>query len=260
MQGEMTLKDFFHLIKKRIILISVTATILVALTALASFYMFKPVYEAKEYILVGNLQNKNEENSYEETQKIPRMLASTVDFIKSPVVLNTVKERLGLIGTSFEEKLAIENNKDSQIIVITVSNHEENMAKNMAKTTAAVTVEKMNSLLQFDQLKILEKSDEVIKKNNETAALAISLIIGIFAGIGLAVIREQFDSSIKQERSVEELLGVPLLGSFNGKVEIRKSRKGIYPYTERNHERRSLIVHEKEEQKQKQVDKAAPIS
>ncbi|MGG3800939.1 YveK family protein [Metabacillus fastidiosus] len=256
MQGEMNLKDFFQLIKRRMVLISVTAAIVVAITVLVISYTFKPVYEASEYILIGNLQNKNIENSYEETQKIPQMLASSVDFIKSPIILNAVKEELGLEGLALEEKLVIENNKNSQIITITVQDQDEKLARNMAKTTAVISIEKMNSLLQFDQVKILEKNDEIVKKNNGAAALAIALIIGIFSGIGLAVIREQWDHSIKRERAVEDLLDVPLLGRFNSKVEFRRSVQEDYPHAEHDDERGRYIVKEKK----KQVDKATSIS
>ncbi|MBD7908754.1 YveK family protein [Sporosarcina gallistercoris] len=256
MQREMTLKDFFLLIKKRILLISVTAAVLVAITALATFYIFKPVYEASEYILVGNLQNKNQENSYEETQKIPRMLASSVDFIKSPIVLNAVKEELGLKGQTFDGKLVIKNNKDSQLIIITVKDQDEELARSIANTTAVIAIDKMNGLLQFDQVKLLGKNDDVIKTNNELAALAIALIIGVLAGIGLAVIREQLDSSFKREGIVEELLGIPLLGNFSVKLELRKNGRGAYLTNDPDYERRSFVVKEKK----KQVDKATEVS
>lgn len=256
LQREMTLKDFFFLIKKRILLISVTAAVIVAITALAAFYIFKPEYEASEYILVGNLQNKNQENSYEETQKIPRMMASSVDFIKSPIVLNAVKEELGLKGHSFDGKLVIRNNKDSQLIIITVKDQDEKLARDIANTTAVIAINKMNGLLQFDQVKLLGKNDDVIKTNNELAALAIALIAGLLAGIGLAVVREQLDSSFKREGIVEELLGVPLLGSFSEKIELQKSGRRAYPYSDPDAERRSLVVQEKK----KQVDKATEVS
>lgn len=256
MQEDMTIKGFLNLIKKRMILISVTAAIVVVVTGWAVFYIFEPTYEASEYILIGNLQNTNTENSYEETQKIPQMLASSVDFIKSPIVLSAVKEELDLRGTSLEEKLFIENNKDSQIVTITVKDRDEKLARNIAKTTAVISLEKMNTLLKFNQVKILEKNDGIIKKNNEVAALAIALIIGLLSGIGLAVIREQLDDSVKKEDDVENLLGMPLLGKFDSKIEFRKSSKEKRPYEEYDPERRQLVAKEKE----KQVDQATSIS
>lgn len=255
-QREMTLKDFFLLIKKRILLISVTAAILVAITALAICYIFKPEYEASEYILVGKLQNKNQENSYEETQKIPRMLASSVDFIKSPIVLNAVKEELGLTGHSFDGKLVIRNNKDSQLIIITVRDQDEELARSIANTTAVIAIDKMNGLLQFDQVKLLGKNGDVIKTNNELAALAIALVIGILVGIGLAVIREQVERTIKRDESVESLLGVPLLGNFSVNLELRKIRKKAYFDNGPDCERRSFVG----EEKNIQMDKAIEVS
>ncbi|MFK2826710.1 Wzz/FepE/Etk N-terminal domain-containing protein [Bacillus sp. B190/17] len=254
MQEGLTIKDFFYLIKKRIIMISMTMTIVTLMTGVIILFLFKPVYEAKEYILIGDLHNTDRENSYEETQKIPRMMASSIDFIKSPIVLDAVKKELGLHDTPLEKKLFIENNKDSQIVTITAKDQNAELARKIAKTTVFISIEKMNTLLKFDGAKILEKSDDLIEKNNIAAALVIALIVGMFSGVGLAVVREQLDDSIKSEKTVEDLLDVPLLGEFSDKAKIRKSRREIPFYDDK--ERRE--VHAKE--KTNQADRATTIS
>ncbi|MGG3449611.1 YveK family protein [Domibacillus aminovorans] len=256
MQSEMTIKDFFHLIKKRIIVISVIAAMVMVITAFVTIFLFRPVYEASEHILIGNLQITNAENSYEETQKIPQTLASSVDFIKSSIVLNAVKQELGLQEVSLEEKMMIENNKDSQIITIHVKDQDAELAKKIAKTTAAISIQKMNVFLKLNEVKILEQNEDPIKENNVVSSMTISLIVGVFLGIGLAVILEQLDDSIKNERTVEELIGLSILGKFDGKAKIQKSGKGIPNYKEFYKERRKFSAKEKKNQ----ADRATTIS
>lgn len=244
MQSELTIKVFFYLIKKRIIMICVTAAIVMTITACVLFFFLKPMYEAKEYILIGNLESKNIENAYEETQKIPRVMASSIDVIKSPIVGNTVKKELGLKDVSIEEKMLIENNRDSQVITIIVKNQDAELAKKIASTTATTSIEKINTFLKFSQAKILVENDSIVKKNNITARIAIVLIVGVFSGIGLAIILEQLDDSIKSEKMVEDLLNLPLLGKFDSENKVKQNRRNL-PLDK---ERRKFSVKEKKKE------------
>ncbi|KIL77234.1 YveK family protein [Bacillus badius] len=254
MQRDMTIKDFLQLMRKRALLVSMTAMLAVIITAVANLYIMKPMYEASEYLLIGNLQHTNMEASYEETQKIPQMLASSVDFIKSPIVLDAVEEKLDLKASSLKEKLFIENNKDSQIITITIKAQDQKLAKKIAKTTAMISIEKMNALLKFNQVKILEKHNGINEKNNMGAVLVIALMAGIGFGIALAVICEQLDDSIKREHVAEELLGAAVLGTFNRKAELLPNRQEQRFQRGRTEERREPHADEK------QVDKATSLS
>ena len=44
--------------------------------------------------------------------------------------------------------------------------------------------------------------------------LAVALVAGILAGLGVALVREQFDDRLRDEHEIETILGVPSLGSL----------------------------------------------
>jgi capsular polysaccharide biosynthesis protein len=214
------LKKFFHILKKRVLIIILSIFFVTSIATVVSIYFVKPFHEATEYIIVGKEQN---ENSYTENQELNRILASAVDLIKSPIVLNAVNAELGNNDSlkELEEKISVQNNKDSQIIHIIIKETNPERSKEIAYYVGKVSVQKLNELLSVKNLKIVSQSESDIsvkQVGNSFVNIAIGFFVGLFMGIGLAMLREYFDNSIKDPLEVEEILDLPVLGH----VHIRK--------------------------------------
>jgi capsular polysaccharide biosynthesis protein len=219
------LKKFFSILKRRKLTVLITMLTVLTFTACVSFFVMKPTYEATANIVVGKL--KKEEGYYGETQEIYMLLASTKDFIKSPTVLNSVQKELGYTDPKLEEKIVVQNNKDSQIINVIV--RDQNPARTYELTQAIVntTVNKMKELFEVSEIKVLSNPQDSF--NVETVGspilnLAIGGIVGLFLGISLAMFREYWDDSIKDAHEVEEILGFQVLGSIDLKDYKKRTK------------------------------------
>ncbi|TDL77892.1 YveK family protein [Peribacillus frigoritolerans] len=219
MDERIDLKKFLKIIRKRMMIIVLTAISLLGLTALMTIYVIKPTYEATEYILVGKLQKVDGE--YSDTQDINRLLASSIDFIKSPIVLNTVAEEFNLSDEDkLEEKIIVQNSKDSQIINIVVRDSDDEFAKDLAGFTASTSVQKMNDVFKVNDIKVLRDGEtQVVRISNPILNLAIGLFLGVFFGIALAMVREYFDDSVKGVDEIEQSLGLPVIGQVHLKAK-----------------------------------------
>ena len=49
---------------------------------------------------------------------------------------------------------------------------------------------------------------------NLTLNVAISIVLGLMVGVGLAFLFEYLDQTIKSEQDVEQILGLPVMGSI----------------------------------------------
>jgi capsular polysaccharide biosynthesis protein len=225
MEQQIDLKKFLQILKNRAVTIVLTTLFVASIAVIISFYFVKPSYEATEYIIVGKEQN---ENSFTENQELIRILASAVDLIKSPIVLNAVNTELGNRDSlkKLEEKISVQNNKDSQIIHIVIKESDPNKSKKIAYTVGNVSVKKLNDLLNVKNLKIVSKSESDIsvkQVGNPLINIAIGLFAGLFLGIGLGMLKEYLDNSIQDVLEVEQVLGLPVLGQLH----IRKKEKMI---------------------------------
>jgi len=216
MDDKINLKKFLHIIRKRILTIIITVLCVFLLTSIISIYFLKPTYEATENILIGKLVK--DQSSYGDTQELSMLLASTIDFIKSPVVLNSVQEELNIKDDELEKKIAVQNNRNSQIVNVVVRDNDLEDTKELANAIAITSVNKMKLLFGVQDIKLLSESDgnpSVKKVGSMQLNIAIGIVVGIFLGVGLSMLREYWDDSIKETREIEEILGIPVLGEIN---------------------------------------------
>ncbi|WP_226086880.1 YveK family protein [Mesobacillus sp. S13] len=225
MDEKTDLKKFFSIINRRKWTVIITLFCVLIMTVIGSFFLIKPTYEATQNIVVGKF--KKEEGYYGETQEVYMLLASTKDFIKSPTVLNAVQKELKFKDKKLDEKIVVQNNKDSQIISVIVRDHDPERTQLISETIVRTTVQKMKSLFEISDLKVLtaiDGSSEVERVGSNALNIAIGGLIGLFMGIGVAMIREYLDDSIKSMDEIEAFLGLPVLGSINLKNDMKRKK------------------------------------
>jgi capsular polysaccharide biosynthesis protein len=213
MKEQMDLKSFFRILKRRIATILITTLCVSLLSSAAIFFFMKPTYEAKEYILIGNFGH--DEEVYIDTQTINRLIASTVDFITSPIVLESVQENFNLSQVELEEKITVKNKEDSQIISIVIRDSDLERSRELAHLLAATSVDKMKSSMKMEDITVLNKKEGTNKPEkvgNPIVNLLIGTMAGIFCGIGMALLKDHWDDSVQSIVQIEQELGLPLLG------------------------------------------------
>ncbi|MDM5340406.1 Wzz/FepE/Etk N-terminal domain-containing protein [Fictibacillus enclensis] len=225
MDDRMDIKRFLQIIKRRAFLIILTAIGVSVLTAFITLFLLKPTFEATEYIMIGKQNNKD---AYTETQEFSRILASSMDLMKSPIVLNRVKNEMHLKTDlkALEEHIALQNNKDSQIINIVVKDTDVAYAKQLAHTLAKTSVTEINDLLNIKKVKMLNDSEEAVSVKqigNPYLNIIIGMFVGLFIGIGAAMLVEYLDDSIKDPKEVEHGFGLPVIGQ----VKMKKNTEHL---------------------------------
>ena len=225
MYGEINIKKFLQILRKRIVTIIVTVSIVFVLTSIISIYFIKPTYEATENILIGKLVNEN--SNYRDSQELNMLLASTIDFITSPIVLNSVQKELNINDKELEKKIVVKNNKNSQIVNVVVRENDMEDAKELVNTIATTSVNKIKEEFGVQDIKLLSETNgepSVKRVGSLTLNLAISIVVGFFLGVGLSMVKEFWDDSIKDVKEIEDFLGIHVLGEINLKNKRGKSQ------------------------------------
>lgn len=159
--------------------------------------------------------------------------------IKSPVILDQVKEKLGLDVTTqdLNEKIEVGNEKDSQVVTVTAIDKDPKLARDIANTTAEVFKGEIAKIMSVDNVTVLSKAEVAESqspiKPRPMLNVAIAFVVGLMASVGLAFLLEYLDNTVKKEEDVENLLGLPVLGivarmdeeTMNVKSHAPSSRK-----------------------------------
>ncbi|PEK05807.1 YveK family protein [Bacillus toyonensis] len=218
MNGTMGLTELVLILRKRMALILVISIGSALISGIVSYYFMTPIYQTSTQILVNKKKQDEKFIELNEVQANLQLTNTYKDIIKSPVILNQVKEKLGLNIKidQLKDEIDVGKEKDSQILVVTVQDKNANLARDIANTTAEVFKGEVAKIMNVDNVTVLSKA-EVAKnqspiKPRPMLNVAIAFVVGLMASVVLAFLLEYLDNSVKKEEDIESLLGLPVLG------------------------------------------------
>lgn len=226
-EEEISLREIFEVLKKRLKIIVAVILIAVLTTSVVTFVVIKPIFESNTTIMVGKPKNRvvdpNNPITYQEVQT-NRLLVSTYgEIAKSRSVLEEVIKNMNLAMTSDElrDKVDVSLVKDTEIIQIKVQDHDPVVAASLANAIAQAFSKQVIRIMNVENVQVV---DEAIPGTSPVRPrpmlnIAISLVLGLMMGVFLAFVLEFFDTSIKTPEDVARYLGLPVIGSIPYKEE-----------------------------------------
>ncbi|WP_050614493.1 YveK family protein [Bacillus testis] len=218
MEETISLQEIFQVLKKRAAMIIALSLIATLTVGIISFYFITPMYQASSQILVNKSESENSVYSSNEVATNVQLINTYNVIIKSPTVLQAVIRELNLDLTveQLNEKITVSNADDSQVMNIVVMDESIRKAANIANKTAQVFKEKIGDIMNVNNVTILSKAEvkgnEAPVSPNKLLNIAIALVVGCMAGVGLAFLLEYLDNTFKTEKDIEMHLELPILG------------------------------------------------
>jgi capsular polysaccharide biosynthesis protein len=234
MEETISLKELLETVKKRIVLIIAITITAVLVSGVVSYFFLTPIYQASTQILVNQAKSDQSVYSPNEVQTNLQLINTYNVIIKSPAILDKVSEDLNLNMTAAQlnGKITVGSEKDSQVVNVAVQDADPNMAAKIANKTAEV-FQKQIATIMNGNVSILAKAtvadNQSPIKPRPLLNVAIALVVGLMAGVGLAFLLEYFNNTVKNEQDIEKGLGLPILGVIatidDQKMEDLKSRR-----------------------------------
>jgi capsular polysaccharide biosynthesis protein len=220
MEVTISLKELFLTLKKRLSLIIIIAAIATATSGIVSYFLLTPVYQTSTQILVN--QSKSDQQVYNpgEVQTNLQLINTYNVIIKSPAILDKVieQEKLDMSAGVLNELITVGSEQDSQVVNITVQNEDPQMAADIANAIAKTFQTEISNIMNVDNVTILTQAqigeNPSPIKPQPALNMAIALVVGLMAGLGIAFLLEYLDNTIKTEQDIENQLGLPVLGAI----------------------------------------------
>jgi len=219
MEETISLRELFETLKKRISLILVITLLAAAVSGAISYFVLKPVYKSSSQILVSQAAASSLASIAGVSLDTDAKYIETYNVIlKSPYILDQVIRELKMDTTpeQLNGSVSVTQEGLSQVVTISVTNNDPAEAVRIANEIAEVFQREIAQLMRIDNITILSKAELAENpapvKPEPLLNIAIAIVVGLIAGVGLAFLLEYFDNTIKSEQDIEKLLELPVLG------------------------------------------------
>ncbi|MDF2814515.1 MAG: hypothetical protein K0Q81_715 [Paenibacillus sp.] len=223
---EFELGGILKLVRRRALFITALSIAALAFAWYISNYVLKPEYEATASLLIQGDKQQQAVNDIVAGQKL---VTTYGEIIRSNRIAEEVAKRLQLDTTPEKLLAKIKTRTSSESLLTTViaTDTDPKRAADIANGFAEAFNENIRSImgveniLFLDQAKVPSSPIPVTPKPffNMVVAFGLALV----AGIGISILREMTDKTIRSVKDIELDLQLPLLGTV-GRLKTRKRR------------------------------------
>ena len=207
---EIDLKEIFHMLQKRWVLITGITVSALIISAIVSFFILTPIYEASTTMIVSYKQNQESIMTYNDLQTSQKLVATYTEILKSERTLDEVINKLNLELSPKEliDKISVSQVGQTEILKLTVKDEDPELATLIANTIAQVFQEDIYQMID------IAKVPENPTSPNKMMNIAIAGVLGLMISVGLVFVLEFLDRTYKTPTDVERHLGLPLIGAI----------------------------------------------
>lgn len=229
-ENTISLEEIAYALKKRwklIALITIAATLV---SAILSFFIIKPQYEAKAKLFIGkqetqenNAYNNSDVMMYQQLMKTYAELVKTLDLVTKAVKNDNLdynqNEIKGILNN-----LTATPSADTQILDL---NFKGGNPKEVLKVTEAITnefISESKELIPNGNVQVIQKPQlpEHPVSPNKKLNILIAFVLGLMIGVGVVLLLEYLDNTFKSREELEKTLDLPIIGAIPDYNSIEK--------------------------------------
>lgn len=214
----MELKEYFHILVKRLKLIIIITLCFTIVSGLVSVFLIKPVYKSDISVIINQTKGDSANNAqnYNDLIMYQKLVKTYAEFAKSRMVGEHVIEglNLDLKVTELQEMLTVTPKGDTEFLTLSVKASDPKLAQDItnqyAKSLKAVSAE----VKKVDNVQLLDEAILPQGKDSPRVSLniAIAFFLGLMVSVGLAFLLEYLDNTLKSKEDIERISELPVIG------------------------------------------------
>ncbi|MEA4888144.1 MAG: Wzz/FepE/Etk N-terminal domain-containing protein [Clostridiaceae bacterium] len=215
------LRKLWYILRKRLWIIALSAVLCVGLSGIYTFYFVSEQYTADVLLYIWESKNGESTDALNSSDLnlFSQLVGDYQVLATSRLVTSQVAEELGLSEAQagrLSSKISIGTKSNTRHLTITVKDTDPTMAANIANKVAEVFSRVVIEKMGVGNVNIIDQA--IVPKSpsspNKPMNLALGLLIGLVLGVGLALLVDFLDTSVKSADDVQALTGFSLLGTI----------------------------------------------
>ena len=219
---ELDLKEIFNLFWSKKISIILIVLILTIIGTIYTYGFVTPVYNSSTTLVLAKTESQNDKKETAMTTSditLNSKLVSTYsELVKSKKVL---REVISNVGINIEEEalrknIKVSSVKDTELIEITVTNKDAEVAAKIANETAKVFTKNVAEIYNLNNIHVVDQAEvaSTPSNNHHIRNIIIFAVIGVVISVVYVLLVNMLDTTVKSAEDVEKILeGTPVLAS-----------------------------------------------
>ena len=212
------LDELFEALKKRWLMIVVITLLATVASAVFSFFVIKPQYEASTKVFIGKDDGEGQAYNQNDVVMYQKLMKTYSETIKTKdLVSRSLKDTsLNLEPKEVLENLTVTSVTDTQILQIKYKSKNPKEAEVVIEEISEEFIKTSKELVPNGNIKIIEEVElpEKPVSPNKKMNIAIAFLLGLMVSVGLAFLLEFLDNTFKNKEQLERELDLPVLGSI----------------------------------------------
>ena len=229
---EIDLKDFFRIIWKGKNVIFIVTIIGLIIGYVYTMFFLKPKYTAYTKLIMAPT-NTSGDNSKGITQTDVTMNDKLVPTYQSIATTNSVvREVINNLGLNEDEdslrkKISVTSEKSTQVLIISVTDSNPEMATKIANELSEVFSRKVSEIYKIDNINIVDKAEEPENPSNINHKKDILIFAGgsFVLSIIFVFLKNIFDNTVSSREDIEKELNIIVLNEIPDCTELISNNK-----------------------------------
>jgi len=223
MEEELELRQYWEILRRRWKIVVLLPLIAVFISEVLSFFVLQPSYLASTTLIVGMKASEFGPEAerilnYNVLMANQQLAKTYATIAHSKTVEQNVIETLNLPFTveELDKMIAVNQMKDTELLEIKVTSTVPGQATAIANTMVQEFSKAVIEMKKVDFVSIVDSAvipDKPVKPNKILNVL-IAFVVGLMVSVGLVFLLEYLDNTLKTSSEVENLLGIPVLGTI----------------------------------------------
>lgn len=231
-EENINIRKIISILKKKLKLIIGITALITVVTALISFFVITPKYEIKAKLFIGKEGSLNKEYDSSDVEMYKRLLTTYAEIMKSEDLINDAldSEKIYIEDKDVYKNLKVIPREDTQIIEVAYIDEDRNTALKFVNGLIGKFTEQSKKLIPMGNIQVIQKAKIPLEpiSPNKMVNISIAFILGIMISIGLVLILDFMDNTIKAKEDIND---IPILGDIQifkssvSKIKENKKRR-----------------------------------
>ena len=228
---EIDLRDLLKLFWKRKAIILLTTMAFLFIGYVYNAFVTTPQYKSATTLILVKAENSG--TTTNDVTLNQKLVYTYSELVKSDSVLNEVISRVQLDKTTAQlrKNVTIESVKNTEIIKISVQDSNKDEAPIIANSIAEVFSEQIKEIYNMENIRVVDKAvaPSAPSNINPVKYAGVFAVVGFALSIGVILILNLFDSTVKNDKDIEKALNIKTLATFARNPNIKQGLIDLDP-------------------------------